>query len=118
MAYCHCSDCRRWTGAPVAAFAAFETPDAIFSPPLDAGRSFAPGVRRWTCPECGSPLAATFDYLPGQIYVPLGLLDNAQEFPPALHCHADSALPWLHQSDGLERTSASARLTLRSAKTP
>ena len=27
VAYCHCQDCRRATGAPVAAFAAFEVED-------------------------------------------------------------------------------------------
>ncbi|MEL7215607.1 MAG: GFA family protein, partial [Pseudomonadota bacterium] len=71
VSYCHCADCRRWTGAPVAAFAAF-SPSALTGLDLDAGRSHAPGVTRWICAACGSPLASHFVYLQDQIFVPLG----------------------------------------------
>ena len=79
VAYCHCIDCRRITGAPVAAFAAFGEKAVQASPAWPVSKSFAPGVSRWFCPDCGSPLAAAFDYLPGQLYVPLGLIDQAAE---------------------------------------
>ena len=79
------------------------------TPPLDAPRSHAPGVFRWNCNQCGSPLAASFDYLPDQVYVPLGLIDQADELPPKVHCHVDSAYPWLHISDDLDRFGASGR---------
>ncbi|WP_299375415.1 GFA family protein [uncultured Tateyamaria sp.] len=110
MAYCHCGDCRRWTGAPVAAFAAFDT-TGLDIPGVD--RSHAPGVRRWHCAACGSPLAAQFDYLPDQTYVPVGIFDQADLLQPALHSHADSALPWLHIADALPRAEASARDVLK-----
>ncbi|MEX0348736.1 MAG: GFA family protein [Paracoccaceae bacterium] len=109
VAYCHCADCRRWTGAPVGAFVAFDQNDLVTEPVLDSGVSHNPGVRRWNCDRCGSPLAATFDYLPGQVYVPIGLLDQADDMPPRLHCHADKGLRWLHISDGLERATGSGR---------
>ena len=105
-AYCHCADCRRLTGAPVAAFAAFERIE--IHPPLSP-RSFAPGVARWACSECGSALAATYDYLPGQTYVPLGILDDASGYAPQMHCHAESAISWLNIADELPRHSASGR---------
>ncbi|MEL7099908.1 MAG: GFA family protein [Pseudomonadota bacterium] len=103
-AYCHCSDCRRITGAPVAAFGAYGTVQIV--PPV-APKSFVAGVERWACPACGSALAATYDYLPDQTYVPLGILDN----PPApqMHCHAESAVAWLHIDDDLPRHGASGR---------
>ena len=66
-----------------------------------------------SCPECGSPLAARFDYLPGQSYVPLGILDQAAELVPVRHCHADAKLPWLHIDDDAERVAGSARAELR-----
>lgn len=115
VAYCHCSDCRRWTGAPVGAFAAFRATDLSSTPNQGPGVSHTAGVTRWNCPSCGSPLMATFDYLPDQVYVPLGLIDQADRLPPRIHCHADSAYPWLHIEDTLERASASGRNTLNAA---
>ncbi len=115
VAYCHCSDCRRWTGAPVAAFAAFSKDALHTTPELDRGTSHAPGVTRWNCAACGSPLAAQFAYLPDQVYVPTGLLDQAANFPPQIHCHEDARYPWLHISDDLKRTGQSARDQLNEA---
>lgn len=108
VAYCHCTDCRRWTGAPVGAFAAFAE-GALRLSPVPEARSAVPGVRRWNCPACGSPLAARFEYLPGQVYVPLGILDDAASVAPVLHAHAGSQLPWLRIDDTLPRHLTSAR---------
>ncbi|MEO1601954.1 MAG: GFA family protein [Pseudomonadota bacterium] len=107
-AYCHCSDCRRWTGAPVAAFAAFPADTVTLSPPRPESAA-AEGVRRWVCPDCGSPLLARFDYLPGQVYVPIGILDEPDKVPPLLHSHADRCIAWLEIDDDLPRHTASAR---------
>ncbi|MGH1423164.1 MAG: GFA family protein [Pseudooceanicola sp.] len=112
VAYCHCIDCRRWTGAPVAAFAAV-TPDAVRSvPDLGVGSSVSPGVRRWNCADCGSPLACTFDYLPDQVYVPVGIIDQAAELAPQTHSYEDARLPWLHIQDDLPRADGSGRAML------
>lgn len=113
VAYCHCIDCRRWTGAPLPAFAAFAEGDVVADPPLGVGKSFAKGVTRWTCADCGSPMAATFEYLPGQIYVPLGVIAEADQLPPRLHCHTDAAMPWLHIDDDLPRHGGTGRAALR-----
>ena len=114
VTYCHCGDCRRWTGAPVAAFAAIASV-AVNTNELGAGRKFPSGTTRWNCADCGSPLLARFDYLPGQSYIPIGIISNAADFEPGLHCHADSALPWLKIDDALPRSHGSGRETLRSA---
>ncbi|MBB5514211.1 hypothetical protein FHS89_000209 [Rubricella aquisinus] len=112
-AYCHCTDCRRLTGAPVAAFAAFAAADVTY---LDAAThlKMSDDVERWHCGRCGSALASWFSYLPDQIYVPLGVLDAAGSLAPTVHCHADSALPWLHIADDLPRVMGSAREVLHS----
>jgi hypothetical protein len=112
VTYCHCADCRRVTGAPVAAFAAFPEADLAFVP--NAGRKITatPGVMRTFCGSCGSPLAGHYDYLPGMIYVPLGLIDQAASFPPEMHAHAENRLPWLQIDDALEQYPGSARVCL------
>lgn len=107
--YCHCSDCRRLSGAPVAAFAAFAPHQVHFTPSKGPRKSVTKGVDRWFCLGCGTQLAATYDYLPDQVYVPLGIIDQADTLPPEGHAHADSALPWLHIQDDAPRDAASAR---------
>ncbi len=97
----------------MAAFAAFEKTDVVAQ--LSEPFFGAPGVERWTCPTCHAPLAAAFDYLPDQIYVPVGIIDQAETLVPEMHSHADSALPWLHIADDLPRADASAREALNRA---
>ena len=65
------------TGAPVAAFAAFSDGVVRLTPDPGPASEVSPGVLRRFCRACGSPLTAAFDYLPGQVYVPLGVLDQA-----------------------------------------
>ncbi|MEM8653457.1 MAG: GFA family protein [Pseudomonadota bacterium] len=113
VAYCHCSDCRRWTGAPVAAFAAVGR--AEVEAQLPAPFHAASGAERWHCPTCHGPLAASFHYLPDQIYIPIGILDQADQLVPAMHSHIDSALPWLHIDDDLPRADTSSRDALNRA---
>lgn len=81
------------------------TPDCALKP-------FPNAIARRICPTCGSPLEARFGYLPGQSYVPVGVLDDAEGLAPSLHAHAESALPWLHIADALPRQHGSARATL------
>jgi hypothetical protein len=112
VAYCHCVDCRRFSGAPVAAFAAFEETVVTFTP--DEGRAVSPnpGVTRSFCGSCGSPLASRFDYLPGQVYIPLGILDQASELVPQVHSYESQRLPWLHIDDNAERFAETSRSRL------
>ncbi|MEM1432337.1 MAG: GFA family protein [Pseudomonadota bacterium] len=114
VAYCHCTDCRRWTGAPVAAFAAFAKTAVMAGLPGTARK--VGGVRRWNCAACGSPLGAAFDYLPDQIYVPVGIIDQADKLSPDLHSHHASRLPWLHIRDDLPRSDGTARTALKATK--
>lgn len=116
VTYCHCNDCRRLSGAPVAAFAAFPAEALLFSPDRGRHHCSTPGVERWACPSCGAQLSATYDYLPDQVYVPVGILDQASEFAPSHHSHVDCALPWLHLTDDLPRSAASGRDLLAEAR--
>jgi hypothetical protein len=115
VAHCHCTDCRRWTGSAVGTFAAFHPDDLTATPLLGPGKSLVAGVHRWNCGKCGSPLMARFDYLPDQIYVPNGLLDQAANLPARVHCHADGALDWLNITDDLPRFHRSGRAALNDA---
>ena len=112
VAYCHCKDCRRVSGAPVAAYAAFDETAVTFSP--DGGRKVHvnPGVVRSFCADCGSPLADRYDYLPGQVYIAVGVLDQADDLAPQLHAYESQRLTWLHIDDDLERFATTSRARL------
>lgn len=116
IAYCHCQDCRRVSGAPVTAFAACSEVDVVL--PEAAGLPFclSENVTRWFCRRCGSPLAAKYTYLPEQVYIPVGLFDRADRLHPKQHAHADSALPWLKIDDSLPRHGQSAAEALHKAR--
>ncbi|MFT6022199.1 MAG: hypothetical protein ACI9PY_000308 [Ascidiaceihabitans sp.] len=113
--YCHCHSCRRLTGGPVAAFSAFAKGDIDISPAPQHAEPVSAGVDRWFCARCGTALAATYDYLPDQVYVPIGVIDQADDFAPTQHCHAGSAMSWLHIADDLPRATDSARASLNAS---
>lgn len=109
VAYCHCSDCRRVTGAPVAAFASFKSSAITFSPNEGRLVQVNPGVKRTFCNDCGSPLSGRYDYLPDTVYVPVGLLDQVNNYPPELHAHHEKRVTWLRLEDDLECHPETAR---------
>lgn len=113
--YCHCEDCRRASGAPVAAFAAFDADHVTVHGKLRRAPGPSIEAHRKFCPSCGSHVFAHYDYLPGQIYVSLGCIEQAADLPPAQHAHWDAALPWLQLDDDLPRSGASARDGLNAA---
>ena len=115
VAACHCGDCRRWTGAALPAFAAFPT-DAV---PADFGRPYVAtsGAVRRNCPHCGSPMAAEFPYLPGQTYVPVGVIAEAADLIPEVECHVEKRLGWLHLDRSVPSQRGSARAFLNKGST-
>lgn len=109
VTYCHCTDCRRITGAPVAAFAAFDENAVSLKPASEKSVTVNPGVTRTFCENCGTPLTGRYDYLPGTIYIALGILDQAEQLAPELHDHESNRLSWLNIVDDCKRCPGSAR---------
>ena len=99
----------------MAAFAAFHDEDIHFSPHEGKTVSVNPGASRTFCDACGSSLTGRYTYIPSQVYVSIGVIDQASELAPKLHSHASEQLPWLHISDDLERAETSASDSLNKA---
>jgi hypothetical protein len=99
--YCHCRDCRRQTGAPVAAFVGFRESDLSWQGEPSSWR--AGGITRSFCRSCGSQIAYRDDRLPGDIYLYLGFMDEPEAYPPRLHAFEQRRLPFLHIADDLPR---------------
>ncbi|OED34996.1 hypothetical protein AB833_31560 [Chromatiales bacterium (ex Bugula neritina AB1)] len=114
VAYCHCESCRRATGGVAAAFAAMDEEAVVFKPNEGRIVSLTPEVSRKFCADCGSSLTGRYAYLPGQVYLSVGVIDQAADLAPQIHAHDAERLPWLHIDD-LERLAATARSKINSS---
>lgn len=102
LSYCHCTDCRKATGAPVTAFVGFPIAAAGFEG--EARRTFRDGrIARSFCSVCGSPLDYRDEALPDEVYVLLGVMDEPERFAPTLHAFESERLPFLKIDDHLPR---------------
>ena len=106
---CHCSRCRKWSGA---AFA------SIVRVPLDALRvacgeesigrfASSPGITRCFCKVCGSSLYTLRADL-GRAHVRLGTVDGDPGVRPSLHAFVGSKAPWFQITDSLPQHEASS----------
>lgn len=106
-AYCHCSDCRRFAGAPAVAWAAFPTENVHFLGHARKTFESSPGIRWGFCGECGSSLSwegESFRY-PGKhtTEILICTLDNPEQHAPDRHWYESERLSWFDIADRLPR---------------
>jgi hypothetical protein len=98
---CHCSICRRTTGAPfVAWFSVRRDEFRIVSGTPVRFRSSAHGMRTF-CPRCGTQLTFESERYPDEIDVTTCSLDDPETVPPRDHTRTSSRLSWIRLADGL-----------------
>jgi hypothetical protein len=100
---CHCSICRRTTGAPLVAW--FTVPRAEFrfvqgTPTLFRSTEKA---ARGFCPRCGTQIIFEDERFPGEIDVTTSSLDAPEGMPPRDHTWTASQLAWVQLTDDLPR---------------
>ncbi|MGC1470329.1 MAG: GFA family protein [Sphingorhabdus sp.] len=102
VALCHCSDCRKSSGAPMVAWAAFtedqfklvEGEPVTFNSSGSAMRSF--------CPKCGSGLYyRNAEFLPGIVDIQSATLDDPEALPPGAHIQTAERLGWMETAHSL-----------------
>ncbi len=98
---CHCSVCRRTTGAPFVAW--FSVPRTHFR--LVRGeptrfRSTAKATRSF-CPQCGTQLTFEHEDFFDEIDVTTCSIDEPDELPPKDHIWTSSKLSWVKLADQL-----------------
>ena len=100
-AHCHCTLCRRASGA--AALTWFWVESARFhvtKGELALYRSSAHGERGF-CSRCGTPITFRSDQAPDSVDVTLGSLDDPEPVRPSHHVWTGSRLSWLHLDEAL-----------------
>lgn len=103
---CHCSICRRTSGAPIVAW--FSVPRAQFRVIRGEPRRFrSPQAVRSFCPRCGTQLTFAADAFPEEIDVTTASLDDPNALPPKDHSYVTTRLTWVVLADGLPQFSGS-----------
>jgi len=105
LCLCHCTSCRRATGAPLVAWGTFarERFDVVRGRLVE--RCSSPEVFRGFCASCGTSLTYRHARRGDEIDVTLATLDDASAFAPAAHIWVQDKLPWVSLADGLPQFS-------------
>lgn len=98
---CHCSICRRTTGAPfVAWFSVAKSAFRWTSGEPTYFHSSARGTRSF-CPRCGTQITFEGADVPHEIDVTTCSLDDPEQMPPKDHTRTSSKLSWVKLADQL-----------------
>jgi len=100
---CHCSMCRKHSGAPALAFVHFplESFDWIKGEPTRFRSSRH--AERGFCSKCGSTMTMHEEILGDRVQVAVGSLDEPQRLHPDDHVWTQDQLPWFEIRDQLPR---------------
>jgi hypothetical protein len=103
--YCHCTFCRRSTGAPFSVCAVVKPEDfRLAAGELVAERRPNSMGTDHACPSCRTGLYFEFQTSLGPfLSVPIGRLDDPDACPPTFHQWFSKRLRWLHVHDTLPK---------------
>lgn len=104
---CHCSHCRKISGAgsshnvaiPTSALTITQGEPKLYADTADSGNR----LNRFFCANCGSSLFSRREKMPEMTILKAGTLDDATGLKLAMNIWTDSALPWMHLDPALER---------------
>lgn len=92
---CHCTDCRKHSGAPAVGWAMFAAEQVTIAGEVSVYESSEHG-RRHFCPKCGTGLFYTSDAVfPGKIDVQSATLDNPDAFPVQAQIQVADRIGWM-----------------------
>jgi hypothetical protein len=101
QALCHCSDCRRHSGAPMVGWALFPNERISIRGETKEYRSSDAG-RRHFCPGCGTSLFYTNSVIfPDQTDVQIATLDDPDSVVPQAQIQTAERIGWMEKLDEL-----------------
>ena len=102
VALCHCSDCRKSSGAPMVAWAAFaENEFTMLQGDLTTFNSSGTALRSF-CPKCGTGIAyRNEEYLPGIVDIQSATLDDPDALPAGAHIQVAERIGWMAEAHRL-----------------
>lgn len=100
---CHCSMCKRHSGAPALAFAIFATDGFAWVGQEPTWHSSSRHADRGFCSACGSSLAMREHNEPAVVEIYAGTLDTPSSIRIEDHVWVSEQVTWLKIHDGLPR---------------
>jgi hypothetical protein len=91
---CHCTTCRRASGAPSVAWVTFERHQVEFLAGTARSYESSPGVARRFCGDCGSAISFETTKFPNTIDLTTLSLDDPAAFPPTGEVWLEHRVSW------------------------
>lgn len=96
VALCHCGDCRRSSGAPMVAWAAFDESQFKLTKGEATTFNSSGSAMRSFCPKCGSGLYyRNAEFLPGIVDIQAATLDDPDALPAGAHIQVAERIGWM-----------------------
>lgn len=98
--WCHCQSCRKHSGAPASAFAAFDQARVEVTKGEITKFASSPGMLRGFCSTCGSTLTCQGGRAsPDELHFHIGAFDEPEKLPPTGEYFVEERLPWFRLAD-------------------
>ena len=102
-ALCHCTDCRKASGAPAVSWGLVPREGLKISGSPKSYKSSEHG-RRHFCPQCGTSLFYTNEQaFPGQIDVQIATLDDPDAIVPQAQIQIAERIGWMERLDSMPK---------------
>ena len=105
---CHCSMCRKHSGAPILAFVHFPLDSFRWLKEEPARYRSSQFAERGFCPTCGSTLTMHEEILDDRVQIAVGSLDEPERVRPDDHVWTKDQIAWFEVSDDLPRFQTSS----------
>lgn len=94
-ANCHCSMCRRTSGAAFLSWLAIPLTSFQYKKGTPKKLISSSQGSRYFCKNCGTPLTCLLDEYPKYIYATICSLDRPQDFKPKDNIYIEDMLDWV-----------------------
>lgn len=104
LGYCHCSECRKWSGSPFGAGGRVNSRDLeiLSGEELVSLYPKSEATSLGFCSNCGTSLFSK-KHEQGKYVVRLGILDDMPSGRPSTHMFVASKAPWFEITDDLDK---------------
>ncbi|MFM2423257.1 MAG: aldehyde-activating protein, partial [Pseudomonadota bacterium] len=116
VAHCHCETCRRATSSAFATYVGVKLDQFRYYEGEPAWYESSPGVHRYFCGNCGSPMAYIGDKFAGTVHLYAGSLAEPDKVKPMGNLNAKDRLPWTEVHNELPEIATLSEIKPKPAK--